>query len=830
MTHKKNKTLLVGWDAADWDVINPLIAKGVMPALKQLLEKGSSGKIATLNPPLSPMLWTSIATGKRAYDHGITGFTEVSEEGNTVRAIRGSSRKAAAFWEILNEKGLKTNIIGWWPSHPAEQIHGAMVSNFYGMCNTPYGEDWPMLDQTVYPESLFDEMKELRFHPGELTAAMLQPFFPDSGDLLSDDDEVLRSVMKILAHASSVHNAATWLLENTEWDSTAVYYDAIDHFSHLAMKYHPPKLTSISGQDFKKYHYIIEAAYRFHDMMLARLVQLAGPETNIILVSDHGFESGENRFTSLPNQPAAPALEHNHFGMLVCSGPAFKKEETIYGSSLLDICPTLLRLHNLPHSQDMEGRVLADVFLNSNTIAAVATYSRKSQGFGKKASSSFSDAALKQLVDIGYLDESALQPGSAEKTLVENDFNLALACLDGGKTAQAIEIMERVISQKPRERRFLAFICKLYLASYNWEKFLPLLKRLEESDGKTEEFQFLKGHYFFATQQYTLAQECFLQLSVKNTNAAAHHLLGKTYLKLGAYESARESFQTSLTLSKNIVANWVELAKLELTNKSFEKALDILLDSLDYIFVNPETHKLIGVCLIQLQHFQEAVHALELSLKQNTLQPDVVDLLNELYANKLNQPENKRLKSDVKPKIIVSGLPRSGTSMLMQILEAGGLKTYSDNHRQADENNPKGYYEFKELTTPFDYAKVLSQNTCDVFKITYPLVQELPRSFSYKVVAIERDLQNVIYSQNKMKGTDTKSLDFSLSVGLSQLRETCDQWLSSQNNVSFLKLKYEDILSHPQIEIEKLRQFLGVKLDIDSMHKCVEPELNRSQL
>ena len=70
------KILLIGWDAADWKIINPLLDKGEMPALESLINNGVMGNIATLDPPLSPMLWTSIATGKRADKHGILGFTE----------------------------------------------------------------------------------------------------------------------------------------------------------------------------------------------------------------------------------------------------------------------------------------------------------------------------------------------------------------------------------------------------------------------------------------------------------------------------------------------------------------------------------------------------------------------------------------------------------------------------------------------------------------------------------------------------------------------------------------------------------------------------------
>ena len=415
-SQKRNKTLLIGWDAADWNIINPLLEKGLMPTLDRLIKNGSHGKIATLNPPLSPILWTSIATGKRAYDHGICGFTEVAEDQKTIQAVRGSSRKAETFWDIFDRNDIKTNVVGWWPSHPAEPINGTMVSNFYGMCNVPFGEKWPILENTVYPENLSDLMAELRLHPGELTPEMLKPFFPEAENLLSDNDEVLRSVMKILGHACSVHNAATWLLENTEWDCTAVYYDAIDHFSHLAMKYHPPQLEGILDKDFKNYNYIIEASYRFHDMMLERLLELAGPNTNVILVSDHGFESGTNRMLSLPEQPAAPALEHNSYGVLVCSGPDFKSNEKIYGSSLLDICPTLLQLYGIPKGIDMEGQVLKEALLNDLIISPIETHEENKSKNTFSKTLNFDAAAVKQLIEIGYLDESVLGENAVSKT------------------------------------------------------------------------------------------------------------------------------------------------------------------------------------------------------------------------------------------------------------------------------------------------------------------------------------------------------------------------------------------------------------------------------
>ena len=830
MTNKKrNKTLLIGWDAADWNVVNPLLEKGLMPTLKGLLKKGSHGKIATLNPPLSPILWTSIATGKRAYDHGIYGFTEVSEDQKSVQAVRGTSRKAAAFWDILNRYDIKTNVVGWWPSHPAERVNGAMISNFYGMCNTPFGEKWPILDETVYPESLSDLMAELRLHPGELTPAMLKPFFPNSEDLLSDNDEVLRSVMKILGHACSVHNAATWLIENTEWDCTAIYYDAIDHFSHLAMKFHPPKLEGVSDADFKNYNYIIEAAYRFHDMMLDRLLQLAGSDVNVILVSDHGFESGKNRMLALPEQPAAPALEHNPYGVLVCSGPDFKANDKIYGSSLLDICPTLLQLFSIPKGKDMEGQVLKEALKNKSVLESIDSHEEKKTSTQIKQNSDFDATALQQLIDIGYLDNSVLGENAATKTLIENDFYLAQSYLDGGKLNDAIHVMEKVALHQNAEVRHTSFLCKLYLANSDWDNFLKALKQLDESETSSQEIDFLKAQYYFATQKFNEALELFEKISKTSKSAALHHLIAKTYLKLGIYESAKLNFESSLSLNKEIAQNWTELVKLHLGKSEFEEALDLLLDSLDYIFKNPEAHKLIGVCLVKLEHFEDAANALELSLSQNGQQKEVLELLNDLYRTKLKSPQLIRSFQKIESKIVVSGLPRSGTSLIMQLLKAGGISIYTDEKRPSDVNNPKGYYEFESLTRPNSYFELFKDKKAQAFKITYPLIQELPSSFSYKVIVIERNLQSVIFSQNKMKGTSNDVLQFNLATGLNQIRETCDAWLNLQTNIKFLKLSYEELLENPTQEIENICVFLDKDLDQEKMLKCIDYNLNRSQ-
>jgi tetratricopeptide (TPR) repeat protein len=702
-----------------------------------------------------------------------------------------------------------------------------MVSNFYGLCNTSYGEEWPMMSNTVYPRTVEDVLKELRLHPGELTPEILKPFFPDAENLLSDNDEVLRSVMKILAHCSSIHNATTWLMENTEWDCTAVYYDALDHFSHLAMKYHPPKMDGISSRDFKNYHYIVEAAYRFHDMMLDRLLTLAGEDTNVILVSDHGFENGVNRILELPDQPAAPALEHHPYGVLICSGPDFRKDHSIYGASLLDICPTLLQLYNLPTSEDMEGNVLQDVFNNKVALSRIKTYENDEP---KKLNTDLSYDAdidtLSHLYDIGYLDKNPTETPE-KKVLYENEYNLAQSLIDGGHIRKAVNKLEWLCIQSD-DHRYLSLLCKLYLSLQNWKDFEKSLKKLDQVAPNSIETQFLKGQYYLATQQYVKAHEILLPLKEHSNNPALLFAIAKSYFNQGAVLQAKEILSKLIFDAPEIAEAWIVLAKCFHIEKDLEQALNTLLDSLEFQFFHPEAHKMIGTILVEFEDFENAANALELSLSQNDEQMDVVLLLNELYNIKLNAPEKIRTIAVEPPKIVVSGLPRSGTSLTMQLLEAGGLPVLKDESRKADEHNPNGYFELQELTQPERYSD-LFKGLNKTVKITYPLVMSLPKQFMYKVIVINRDLQSVVLSQQRMKEKEPQNLDFSLTTGLIQLQQQCETWLQEQMNIEVLHISYEKLLNQPEKEITRIGEFLQQDLNHEEMLNTIDPSLNRSQ-
>src|ERR1044072_8586297 len=185
---KKNKVLLIGWGAADWKIISPLVDSGQMPALKKLIEGGVIGNIATLDPPLSPMLWTSIATGVTADKHGILGFAEPDPATGKIRPVSVTSRKVKAVWNILMQNGFKTHCVGWWPGHPAEPLNVISVSNFFvpGKANADAGKD--VSEFAVHPPEFRETLSELRVDPSEITAAHILPFAPKAAKIDQEKD------------------------------------------------------------------------------------------------------------------------------------------------------------------------------------------------------------------------------------------------------------------------------------------------------------------------------------------------------------------------------------------------------------------------------------------------------------------------------------------------------------------------------------------------------------------------------------------------------------------------------------------------------------------
>src|SRR5262245_34492606 len=187
------------------------------------------------------------------------------------------------------------------------------------------------------------------------------------------------------------------------------------------------------------------------------------------------------------------------------------------------------------------------------------------------------------------------------------------------------------------------------------------------------------------------------------------------------------------------------------------------------------------------------------------------------------------------PIVVVSGLPRSGTSMAMKMLEAGGVPIVTDGIRTADESNPKGYYEFervKELDKNGDTAW-LGDARGKAVKIISFLLTYLPDGYDYQVVFMNRDIDEVLASQNKMLVARGEHPD---TAGDAQMRKVYEQHLAKverflRNRACFatLRVGYKDVIDNPSTQAARINEFLGGRLNVARMSEVADRELYRNR-
>jgi hypothetical protein len=183
---------------------------------------------------------------------------------------------------------------------------------------------------------------------------------------------------------------------------------------------------------------------------------------------------------------------------------------------------------------------------------------------------------------------------------------------------------------------------------------------------------------------------------------------------------------------------------------------------------------------------------------------------------------------------IVSGLPRSGTSMMMKILEAGGIPVLADHIRVADIDNPNGYYEFEPVKSTHEDPSWLAQAQGRVVKMIYKLLYDLPPDCSCRIVFMQRALKEVIASQNTMlvrrgeKPSDDSETHSLVGTFASEIA-ACKGWLKTRENFSVLFVNYNRMLENPAEQIAALNEFFNNELNEAEMLQVVDPDLYRQK-
>jgi hypothetical protein len=181
--------------------------------------------------------------------------------------------------------------------------------------------------------------------------------------------------------------------------------------------------------------------------------------------------------------------------------------------------------------------------------------------------------------------------------------------------------------------------------------------------------------------------------------------------------------------------------------------------------------------------------------------------------------------------IVVSGLPRSGTSLMMQMLDRSGIEVVTDGLRAADTDNPRGYYEFEQVKAIKRDVSWLAGTRGKAFKMVSQLLYDLPATETYRIVFMDRDLDEVLASQEKMLqrlGRPAAPRESMKQAYLQHLQRLHD-WLARQTNIAVLRVSYNDLLQQPREQAARIREFLGGQGDVEGMVGAVDPALYRNR-
>lgn len=931
------KVLLIGWDGADWNVIQPLLDKGEMPNLARLVEEGVMGDLPSLQPMLSPMLWTSIATGMLPAKHGILGFTEVDEASGRVVPFCSASRRVKAVWNILSQVGYRTHVITWFAGHPAEPINGINLSeNFPHLTATSEGAKLEIPPGVIHPPYLAEEINDLLVRPDEIDSQTIHLFVPRFGEVDQDNDQRLATIARELVRCFCVHSAATWAMEREPWDFSAVYYNTIDHFSHGFMRYHPPHQEHISQQDFELYHDVVNSTYRLHDLLLGRLLELAGSETMVVLCSDHGFHADHLRPRHVPRVPTGPVEEHRPVGILAMRGPGVIKDELIHGASPLDITPTVLAAFGLPVGQDMDGRVLVEAFesgflkrqppsgVNPNLvlepiqmdsasgvsmISSWETIDGPAGMHPEKSKMNDAEAAalLDQFVALGYVEPfQGSMEEQAAVTRAEVKWNLARTHMYTGRYYEALPLMEEIYEEYPLRLDYGLRLAECQARIGLGEEAHDTMESLAAIYPDNPQARLLMGVAEFQRGDPEKALAHLLAVETAEPRLPGlFFYLGFVYELMDRSVDALDAYQRALDINPDSAESWLGRARCLLKYRLFEQVADAALHSIGLNFSLAEAHYLLGLASGHLGKMTEAVRAFETCLhyfpqharalghmyqfhrtkgEKATAEAYLVRL-KEIKANREKGADNmRRMRDEVKERalarhaaqeeqnrrllaemaedairfrdtkqdgiganalapgetgkefVIVSGLPRSGTSLMMQMLEAGGLAPMADGIRTADEDNPAGYYEWEEIKLLPRNPRIIEKAEGKVCKVISMLLPRLPRIHRYKVIFMDRPIKEIATSQAKMLKHQKKKetdLDLNHMAGLlNRHRDTVLAHLENVEQIELLKIDYPSLVAEPQKYLDRIRQFVGPDAlnQPEAMAGSVRPELYRNRL
>ena len=643
----RRQAVVIGIDGADWRVIERLAAEGGMRNLMGLRERGVWGPIETLSDiALSPVIWTSVATGKTASKHGIAWFMVDRPDGTRV-PVRSTNRKTEAIWNILAKNDMRAKVVGWWASFPAEDVgEGVIVSDglgFHGFGSTTRGDDDRFM---TYPSSLFATMDALVPPEQQVPADFVQRFVHLTDEEYREEMfdparfprrnayNPIHLFQQYVVTAQGYTSITEEILGDPGYDLFMVYFEQVDSFSHLFMKYAPPKLEWIDDEGFERYKDVVHEWYEYQDELLGRVLAKIDLETTAVFVlSDHGFKSGDRRIRSEEIVDVRKAhLDHESDGIFIAAGPHVRQGGRVEGASVLDLTPTVLHYLGLPVGKDMDGKVLEhafeDDFRTGNPIRYVSTH-ESGERTGEGGTEEFDADDLAEiesgLAALGYADDGAVggegeaggEAGEAEASSPEMHNNMGRIHLREGDTKKALAEFQAALELDPNSADALLNISSIHQAEGRSDLALHFVQRALQGDpnsigalSQLAELQRDKGDLDEAIRLFDEA------LAIDDSQPFLYMGYGDVLQRAGHYEAAEAAFKSVLELEPDSFKARYNLGVTYSNMGRIDDALAMYADALEVDPKHPETSMArnnMGAILLNtdedkaLEHFEAAV-------------------------------------------------------------------------------------------------------------------------------------------------------------------------------------------------------------------------------
>jgi tetratricopeptide (TPR) repeat protein len=410
------RVIWLGLDGLDWELLDRLSAEGTLPNWKRLVSKGASGRLSSFMPILSPVLWTTAATGVGPDVHRILDFQEVDPKTGQKVPISGRSRAVPAVWNLASAAGRRVGVVGWWATHPAEEVSGFFVSDHA----SPILFEKLPLAGVAFPPALEPGVAQVVARDGAVRTPDLAPFLDvPAGEIEralasgAGMENPIVALARIVGATRVYHRIARDLYDRERPDLTALYIEGTDEIGHVFASYVPPKLSCVPDADFARFQRVVSVYYAAIDRILGQWMRRAEEDGATLLVhSDHGFKWGADRpcERSSLNWSTA-AYWHRPEGVWAAWGAGVARGARI-NATLFDVAPTVLALLRLPQDRRMSGLPIAAGFgglpapPRRDLFATVAVRRVAAQEMSREEANEYA----KKLLALGYLSGSEARP------------------------------------------------------------------------------------------------------------------------------------------------------------------------------------------------------------------------------------------------------------------------------------------------------------------------------------------------------------------------------------------------------------------------------------